>query len=240
MKKYIFDLDNTLCFTNGNDYNSCLPNIEMIKKVNHLFESGNHIIIYTARGMSTFKGDANAAILKFYDLTKNQIDVWGLKYHELKLGKPSYDFFIDDKNLTIEEFKKHTLPIKGFTAGSFDILHPGYIKMFKEAKENCNLLVVGLHIDPSKERGKMKPILSKEERREILESIKYVDEIIEYKTEKELIKLIKKVNPDVLFLGDDYKNKENNGTKLEIKTHYINRDHGWSSTKLKNEIKNRF
>ena len=69
---------------------------------------------------------------------------------------------------------------------------------------------------------------------------KYVDEIIEYKTEKELIKLIKKVNPDVLFLGDDYKNKENNGTKLEIKTHYINRDHGWSSTKLKNEIKNRF
>lgn len=133
-------------------------------------------------------------------------------------------------------FINKIFPKTGFIAGAFDIIHPGYIKMFKEAKDNCNILVIGLHIDPSLERDKPKPILSIEERKEILYSIKYIDRIIEYSTEEDLLKLTKKINPDILFLGDDYKDKKHNGLKLGIKTYFISRDHGWSTTKLKQEL----
>jgi len=186
--------------------------------------------------MTTYKGDVSAVVDRFYELTLEQLKSWGVHFHELKLGKPSFDVFIDDKNMLIQEFKKNIMPIKGFVAGSFDILHPGYIKLFKEASKNCDFLIVGLHSDPSIERGKRKPLLSKEDRREALEAIKYIDAIENYDTELDLINLINKIKPNVLFLGDDYRNKENNGTILGIKTYYIDRNHGWSTTKLKNEI----
>lgn len=236
---YCFDLDNTICHTDGNNYKTSIPDKGMIDRVNSLYNIGHTIIIYTARGMTTYKGNIHDVYNNLFNLTKDQIDNWGIKYHQLNMAKPSYDVFIDDKNLSIQEFKKSFNPIKGFIAGCFDIIHPGYIKMFKESKENCDRLIIGLHNDPSIERNtKLKPILSILERKEILESIKYIDDIIVYNTEEDLIHLIKKLNVDVLFLGDDYKEKENNGTKLNIKTIYINRDHGWSSSKLKKEIKN--
>ena len=86
--------------------------------------------------------------------------------------------------------------IKGFTAGNFDVIHPGYIKLFKECFENCNHFTILLHSDPSIERpSKLKPILELDERIELLESIKYISEInsnnksvtvISRKTEKSL------------------------------------------------------
>mgnify|MGYP001222004809 CR=1 FL=1 len=69
--------------------------------------------------------------------------------------------------------------IKGFIAGNFDVIHPGYIKLFKECKENCDHFTVLLHSDPSIERKhKLKPILSLDERKEMLFSLKYVDDIM--------------------------------------------------------------
>ena len=126
----------------------------------------------------------------------------------------------------------------GFVAGSFDVIHPGYMYMFKEAKQICDHLVVGLHTDPSIERPqKIRPVLSAEERELILLSIKYIDEVQLYDTEEELLSLIVKVNPDVRFLGDDYKNKFNyTGYGVTKNIHYVDRDHGWSTTKLKNLI----
>jgi len=236
--KYCFDLDNTLCTTYGNNYSLSTPNIDMITKVNHLYDNDNYIIIYTARGMTTFQGDIHKVYNKYFELTKLQLEKWGIKYHQLFLGKPSFDVFIDDKNQNISDFKRNVLPVNGFIAGSFDLIHPGYIKMFKESKEKCDRLIVGLHEDPSIERGKSKPILSVDDRMETLKSIKYIDEVLIYKTEKDLIDTLIKLKPDILFLGDDYLNKDHNGKKLNIKTHYINRYHGWSSTLLKNKIKN--
>jgi len=96
--------------------------------------------------------------------------------------------------------------ITGFIAGAFDVIHPGYVYMFREAKEYCDYLVVGLHKDPET-NGKLKPILSVEERSEILKSIVYIDEIYVYSGEDDLYKLIEEVDPDVRFLGDDYKGK---------------------------------
>jgi glycerol-3-phosphate cytidylyltransferase len=126
----------------------------------------------------------------------------------------------------------------GFIAGSFDVIHPGYIKMFKGCYDLCNILIVGLHEDPSKERPKkIKPILSIEERVEILESIKYIFKIHTYKTEDDLINLLKEIKPDIRFLGDDYKNKEHTGNFLNIPIHYLDRSHGWSTTLFKQKIK---
>ncbi len=79
----------------------------------------------------------------------------------------------------------------GIIAGNFDVIHPGYIEMFKECKEHCESLVVLLHEDPSLERPeKIKPILSLDDRIKILNSLKQVDGVMTYKTERDLHKII--------------------------------------------------
>ena len=94
---------------------------------------------------------------------------------------------------------------KGFTAGNFDILHPGYIQLFKECKANCDHFTILLQTDPSIERPeKLAPILSTEERIEQLMSNIYIDEVLVYTYEKELLALIQKNKFDIRFLGDDY------------------------------------
>ena len=126
---------------------------------------------------------------------------------------------------------------KGFIAGNFDVIHPGYIKMFNECNNNCDHFTVLLHSDPSIERpDKLKPILTLEERIEVLSSIKFVDDIKSYTYETELYELIKNGGYSVRFLGDDYINKSFTGDDLNIHIHYLNRDHGWSTTKFKNLI----
>lgn len=125
----------------------------------------------------------------------------------------------------------------GIIAGNFDVIHPGYIKMFKECKSYCKQFIVLLHTDPSIERPeKLKPILTKEERTEILTSIKFINGIAYYTYEKELVDLIKRLSPDIRFLGDDYRGKTYTGFELDIPIHYLNRDHGWSTTKFKKLI----
>ena len=127
--------------------------------------------------------------------------------------------------------------IRGFTAGNFDVIHPGYIKLFNECFQNCDHFTILLHSDPSIERpNKLKPILKLEERIEILESIKYISDIKTYTYESELYELIKTGNFNIRFLGDDYKNQKYTGDDLGIKVHFLNRDHGWSTTKFKKLI----
>lgn len=125
----------------------------------------------------------------------------------------------------------------GFIAGAFDIIHPGYIYMFREAKNNCDFLIVALHTDPTIENpNKLKPILSIRERKEILYNIKGIDLVLVYETEAELITILKSTDPDIRFLGDDYVDKKITGKELSIPIHFIDRNHGWSSTKLKKLI----
>ena len=127
--------------------------------------------------------------------------------------------------------------IKGVIAGNFDVIHPGYIKTFKECKENCDHFTILLHSDPTIERpNKLKPILSVDERIEVLNSIKYIDEIQVYTYEKELIEILNNSDFTVRFLGDDYLDRDFTGSHLNIPIHYISRDHGWSTTRFKNAI----
>jgi glycerol-3-phosphate cytidylyltransferase len=125
----------------------------------------------------------------------------------------------------------------GVIAGNFDVIHPGYIHMFNECKKYCNYLIVLLHEDPTNERlEKLKPILSVEERLLILYSLKQVNLVMTYKTEAELYDILDEMHPDVRFLGDDYIGKPFTGDDLDISIHYLNRDHGWSTTKYKQLI----
>ena len=129
----------------------------------------------------------------------------------------------------------------GIIAGNFDVIHPGYIAMFKECKSNCDKFIVLLHTDPSIERPhKLKPILNVQDRIEMLNCFEQIDDVITYTTEAELYDIIadRKAQIKVRFLGDDYKDKEFTGKDLNIPIHYINRDHGWSTTKFKKQIAN--
>ena len=127
--------------------------------------------------------------------------------------------------------------IKGVIAGNFDVIHPGYIKMFTEMKKNCVVLVVLLHTGPSIERpNKLKPVLSPDERKDILMALGDVDDVIRYTYEEQLYDLLKVGEFDIRFLGDDYIDKPFTGDDLKIPIHYLNRDHGWSTTKFKKLI----
>ena len=129
------------------------------------------------------------------------------------------------------------LPYKGIIAGNFDVIHPGYVQMFKEIKKNCEEVYILLHDDPTIERPhKKKPVLSVDERREILENFFVYPIILSYNTEEELLFLIKSIDPDIRFLGNDYVGKDYTGRELDIPVHWINRSHGWSTTKFKQAI----
>ena len=110
--------------------------------------------------------------------------------------------------------------IQGVIAGNFDIIHPGYIKMFKECKQNCDNFIILLQTDPTIERPEtLKPILSIQKRIETLNSIKYIDMVVKYTTESDLIGLLKFLKPNIRFLGDDYKDKPYSGDDLGIPIH---------------------
>ena len=125
----------------------------------------------------------------------------------------------------------------GIIAGNFDIIHPGYIKTFKEAKRHCNRFLVFLQRDPHQHRkNKYKPVIHLYERYETLMAIQYVDDVYIYQTEDELYNLIKFWKPDIRILGEDYIGKPFTGDDLPPKVIYTTRSHGWSTTKIKDLI----
>ena len=129
----------------------------------------------------------------------------------------------------------------GFTCSSFDLLHAGHILMLKDAKEQCDKLIVGLQTDPSIDRPLTKntPIQTLEERKIQLEAVRYIDDIHVYDTEDSLIDLLKLVKPDIRILGSDYEGKPFTGDFLNIPIHFHERDHDYSSTNLRKMIYNR-
>lgn len=106
--KYVVDIDGTICdkpkWEEYCEYNQSIPKLDRIAKINMLYDEGHHITYFTARGMGRYKDNPDLARKKFYKLTEDQLNSWGCKYHQLILGKPSGDYYIDDKAITDKEF----------------------------------------------------------------------------------------------------------------------------------------
>ena len=125
----------------------------------------------------------------------------------------------------------------GFTCGSFDLCHYGHVLMFKECKKQCDHLMVGLQTNPNKDRPEKNiPIQSLEERWGQLEAIKYIDHIIIYETEDDLIQLLTDMQVDVRFVGADWINRKYTGWELGIPVVFNSRDHSFSTSELRQRI----
>ena len=105
MKKKIicFDIDNVICTTKKNFYKKSKPNKSVISKINHLYESGFYIKLFTSRYMGRSKENKAKAKIKSEKITTKQLNFWGVKFHKLIFGKPSYDVFVDDKAITFDK-----------------------------------------------------------------------------------------------------------------------------------------
>ena len=130
----------------------------------------------------------------------------------------------------------------GITFSCFDLLHAGHIKMLEEAKSYCDYLIVGLQLDPTIDRpNKKKPAQSVVERYIQLKACIFVDEIIPYSTESELMEILQSFKIDLRIIGEDYLNSDFTGKEFCISNNieivYNSRKHGYSSTALKNKIK---
>lgn len=130
----------------------------------------------------------------------------------------------------------------GITFSTFDLLHAGHVAMLREAKEQCDKLIVGLQSDPSIDRPGKKnpPVQSMFERYLQLQAIRYVDEIIPYQTEKDLIDILSTIKPDIRIIGDEYKDVSFTGKseceKLGIKLYFNSRAHRFSTTNLRKRV----
>ena len=131
----------------------------------------------------------------------------------------------------------------GITCSTFDLLHAGHIIMLEECKKYCDYLICALQVDPSIDRPeKNKPIQSLVERYIQLDAVQYVDKIIPYTTEEELITIFSSLDLDVRIIGGEYKDTEftakNICQKRGIKLVYNKRDHDFSTTNLRERIYN--
>ena len=134
-------------------------------------------------------------------------------------------------------------PIVGITFSTFDLLHAGHIAMLREAKSVCDHLICGLQVDPSYDRiDKNSPVQTLVERYTQLAAVKYVDEIITYQSEADLLDIITMYPIKVRILGDEYRDKDFTGKdecrKRGIQLYFNKRDHRFSSSDLRKRVQN--
>ena len=136
------------------------------------------------------------------------------------------------------EYSKNTV---GFTCSTFDLLHAGHVAMLREAKSQCDYLIVGLQVDPSIDRKeKNAPVQSIVERQAQLSAIKYIDEVLVYSTENDLLDILNMYPIDIRILGEEYRDKEFTGkdecTKRGIQLYFNKRDHRFSTSDLRMRV----
>jgi glycerol-3-phosphate cytidylyltransferase len=125
----------------------------------------------------------------------------------------------------------------GFTCGAFDLLHAGHVLMLKEARQQCDYLIVGVQSNPNFDRPyKNQPIQSYEERITMVKAIRYVGEVVLYDTEEDLCGLLQRLKPEVRIVGADWEGKKFTGSHLPIEIYFNSRDHGWSTSDLRQRV----
>ena len=127
--------------------------------------------------------------------------------------------------------------VVGFTCGAFDLLHAGHALMLEECKKHCDHLIVGVQSNPSIDRPtKNRPVMDYEERIIMVKAVKWVDEIVLYDTEEDLLEILKKIKPRVRILGEDWQNKPFTARELPIKIVYVSRSHSYSTSDLRRRV----
>ena len=130
----------------------------------------------------------------------------------------------------------------GFTCSTFDLLHAGHIAMLREAKEHCDYLIVGIQTDPTIDRPKEKnpPVQTLVERYTQLKAVSYVDEIIPYQTEQDLVDIFEMYHINIRVLGEEYREKDFTGKdtcrKRGIELHFNKRDHRFRTSDLRERV----
>lgn len=138
----------------------------------------------------------------------------------------------------VEELRSQGKKI-GFTASSFDLLHPGHIAMLAEARAHCDFLIVGLLTDPTISRPdtKNKPIQSTFERYIQIQAVQYVDWLVPFDTEEDLEQMIRMLKPDIRFCGVEYRGTQHTGYDIpDVFNYYNRRDHNYSTSELRERI----
>ena len=131
---------------------------------------------------------------------------------------------------------------KGITFGAFDLFHAGHVLMLKEAREVCDHLIVAIQTDPSLDRDtKNSPVQSIEEREIQIWGCRYVDEVLIYEREEDLLNILDTVNWDVRILGDEYKDKDFTGKEKYLHKCYFNeRPHSFSTSELRRRVSDEY
>ena len=125
----------------------------------------------------------------------------------------------------------------GFTCSTFDLFHAGHVQMLREAKRQCDYLIVGLQTDPTIDRpAKNKPVQSVVERFIQLDACKYVDEVVVYATEKDLRDVLLAYPIDVRILGDEYEGKQFTGYDIPMELYFNTRKHDFSTSELRQRV----
>lgn len=124
--------------------------------------------------------------------------------------------------------------IVGFTNGCFDVLHVGHLKLFQFIKENCDILIVGIDSDRRvKElKGNNRPVNCEKDRALMLESLVSVDRVYIFDSEDALTTLVKNINPDLMVVGADYKDKRVIGSEHTKKLIFFEKINGYLTTKI--------
>ena len=127
---------------------------------------------------------------------------------------------------------------RGITFGAFDLFHAGHVLMLKEAKSVCEYLIVCVQTDPSLDRTtKNTPVQSIVERQIQVSACKYVDEVIIYDTEADVLEILETMDWDIRIIGDEYKDKEFTGRDKYLGQCYFNqRTHSFSSSELRQRV----
>ena len=125
----------------------------------------------------------------------------------------------------------------GFTCSCIDLFHAGHLMMQKESKTQCDHLIIGLQTDPTIDRPeKNKPVQSVLERFIQVQACRYVDEIIPYATEKELMDILTSFPIDVRIIGEEYRDKQFTGYQLPMAVYFNSRQHSFSTTELRQRV----
>ena len=138
---------------------------------------------------------------------------------------------------------ENTKRVVGITFSTFDLLHAGHVAMLRDAKEQCDYLICGLQVDPSKDRAeKNSPVQTLVERWTQVQAVRYIDEIIPYQDEKDVEDILNMFNIDVRIIGEEYKDMNFTGrttcTQRGISIYYNKRDHRFSSSGLRERVYN--